>query len=205
MGGVKKPATYADIEALPEHLTGEIIDGELFVSPRPRSAHNVTQSIVCGILLTRFQLGDGGPGGWWIVSEQELHLGEQVLVPDLAGWRRERLPVMENVVGIQVVPDWVCEVLSPSTAVLDRTRKLATYAAQGVDHLWLVDPVLRTLEVFRRQERTWLLLGAFSNDDRVRAAPFDAIELDLSKWWAASPPKGAAEDGPTWTTASGSR
>jgi len=204
MAAVKKPATYADIEALPEHLTGEILDGELYVWPRPRPRHAVAESVIVTELLGPYQMGRRGPGGWWILGEPEVHLGKHVLVPDVAGWRRERLPEIPDRIGIDVAPDWVCEILSPTTAKIDRKKKLRIYAAQGVDHLWLVDPLLRTVEVYRRSGRNWEMSDVFSDDDRMRVEPFDAIELELSQWWVGSPPKGAAEDGPVWPTATGS-
>ncbi len=198
MAPERRPATYADIEALPEHLTGEIIDGELIVSPRPRPRHAVAEGGIHADLVGPFQRGRGGPGGWWILIEPELHLERQVLVPDIAGWRRERLEVIPETVGIRVAPDWLCEVLSPTTAKIDRRKKLRIYAEQGVEHVWLVDPVERLLEVYRRQGRSWLLVTTFADDDRARIEPFEAVELDLSPWWPPAPSGAAAEPAPTW-------
>ena len=125
------------------------------------------------------QFGRGGPGGWWILFEPELHLEADVLVPDLAGWRCERLPKPPETAAIDLAPDWVCEILSPSTEKLDRARKLPAYAPRGVSHAWLVNPTSRTLEVLRRDGERWVLPGTFADDAFVRAEPFEAVELDL--------------------------
>jgi Uma2 family endonuclease len=182
---VKKPgpATYADIEALPENVVGEIIDGELYVQPRPAVPHANASSNLGGMLFGPFRMGNGGPGGWIILDEPELHFRDHVLVPDIAGWRRERMPEPPNTPFITLAPDWICETLSPSTAIKDRTKKLPLYGKKGVGHIWLVDPILKTLEVFRLESNRWMLLGTFAGDDKVRAEPFDAIEIDLSVLW----------------------
>jgi Uma2 family endonuclease len=198
MAAAKKPATYADIEALPEHLVGEIIDGELIVSPRPRPAHARVEAGISADLVGPFDRGRGGPGGWWILPEPELHLERHVLVPDVAGWRRDRLPTLPDAASIALAPDWVCEVLSPSTAKIDRTRKIGVYGEQGVEHLWLVDPLSRVLEVYRRSGRTWLIAGMYADDARARIEPFAAVELDLSNWWLPRPPGVAAEAPIVW-------
>jgi Uma2 family endonuclease len=132
---------------------------------------------------SRFQFGDGGPGGWWILDEPELHLGEHVLVPDLAGWRRERLPDVRAKTHFELAPDWVCEVVSPGSARLDRGAKALIYAEQGVSHMWIVDPTARTLEVLRNQEGHWLVASVHGEDEVVRAEPFDAVELKLGRLW----------------------
>ncbi len=176
-------ATYEDIERLPEHLTGELIDGELFVSPRPAGPHTFASSGLGYELIGLFQRGLNGPGGWWIVHEPELHFGEDVLVPDLAGWRQERMAVYPRAAYVTLAPDWVCEVLSPSTAVLDRKLKLQRYARAEVRGVWLIDPALKTLEVLRLEGGRWMLLDTYSHLDRVRAEPFEAVELDLSSLW----------------------
>jgi Uma2 family endonuclease len=125
-----------------------------------------------------------GRGGWVILDEPELHLGQDILVPDIAGWRRERMPQMPEVAAFELAPDWICEVLSPSTAATDRADKLPIYAHHEVMHAWLVDPLARTLEVFRLNSQQWLLIGTYRDHVKVRAEPFDAIELDLSPLWA---------------------
>jgi Uma2 family endonuclease len=178
-----RPATYADIEALPEYRLGEIIGDELFVSPRPAPRHALATTSLVGALEGPFGRGLNGPGGWWILFEPELHWGRQVLVPDIAGWRRERMPALPDDAFFTVTPDWLCETLSPSTAVVDRTRKLDVYAEQGVDHVWLVDPGARTLEVLRRDGARWIVAENHGGDAKVRAIPFETIEIDLARLW----------------------
>lgn len=180
----RKAATYADIQALPEHLIGEIIDGELVVSPRPASPHARATSLLGGELIGPFDRGRGGPGGWILLDEPELHIVGQVMVPDLAGWRRERMPALPDVPFFELPPDWLCEVLSPSTARIDRARKMRHYAAARVGDMWLVDPGTTTLEVYRLDGDTWRLLATHEGDARVRAEPFDAIELELGALWS---------------------
>ncbi len=184
----QREATYEDLARLPEHVTGQIIAGELIASPRPANDHAVASSTLGSELLGPFQRGRGGPGGWWIVYEPELHLSKDVLVPDLVGWKRSRLPTVPREPFFSLAPDWVCEVLSPSTAGLDRVRKKHVYAREGVEYVWLVDPVGRTLEAFQLQEGRWVELGSWSGSDLVRAAPFDAIELELEALWLTDPP-----------------
>jgi Uma2 family endonuclease len=191
----RRPATYADLEALPEHVTGEIIDGTLYAWPRPRPRHSLAAIRLGSDLDLPFGRGRGGPGGWWILSEPELRLDRQVVVPDLAGWRRERMSEPPATVGIHVAPDWICEILSPTTARLDRKRKKQIYAEHGVLHLWLVDPALRTLEVYRLTQGRWLEIATFIDDDVARVEPFDAVELSLVDWWVAEPPSAASESG----------
>jgi Uma2 family endonuclease len=179
-----KPATYEDLLNLPEHLVGEIIDGELYTQPRPVPRHIRASSSLGDELVGPFDKGRDGPGGWWILDEPELHLGPNILVPDLAGWRRERMPKLPDTTWFELAPDWVCEVLLPSTAGKDRARKMPMYAANGVGHIWLLDPDLRTLEVYENTGGRWLLLRVFENDDEVSAAPFDAIAFNLAVLWA---------------------
>ena len=179
-----RPATYDDLVKLPDNLVAEIIDGELHASPRPAPAHAVAGSNLGGWLVPPFHGGRGGPGGWWILDEPELHLGKDVLVPDLAGWRRERMPSRPETAYFPLAPDWVCEVLSPSTAQIDRARKLAIYARERVTHAWLVDPLAQTLEVFQLEGGRWVLLGTHAGQEVVRAQPFDDIEIELASLWA---------------------
>lgn len=193
----KKRATYQDVLDAPEHQVAEIVDGELYLSPRPRGPHTVVASALGMELGPPFGRGRGGPGGWIILDEPELHLGEDIFVPDLAGWRRERMPgVAEDVAYFELAPDWLCEVLSPSTERLDRALKLPLYAAAGVGHAWLLHPGNRTLEVLRLHDGKWLGLAVYRDDQRVRAEPFEAIELDLSVLWAdiVPPPFRASEE-----------
>ena len=185
--GPDRRATYDDLLELPENVVGEILDGELIVSPRPASPHALARSAIGGGLFPPFNRrggGTGGPGGWWILDEPELHLHGDVVVPDVAGWRRERMPSLPSTVAFELPPDWVCEVVSPSTTRIDRKRKMPIYAREQVAHLWLVDPLARTLEVLRLEGGRWSVLAVHAGDERVRAEPFDAIELELSSWWA---------------------
>lgn len=179
-------ASYADIEALPEHVVGEIIQGELYTHPRPAPFHARAASRLGMKLGHAFDEGSDGPGGWWILDEPELHLGEEVLVPDLAGWQLETMPELPDASHFDIRPDWVCEVLSPSTEADDRAVKMPAYASAGVPHAWLLDPEIKTLEVFRLDGSRWLLITTFKGDVTVRAEPFDAVELELPALW--SPP-----------------
>jgi Uma2 family endonuclease len=183
MPGPKQPATYEDLMRVPSHQVAEILDGELIVSPRPAPRHADSSSGLVGALRAPFDRGRGGPGGWRILSEPELHLGPDVLVPDLAGWRRERLPALPEEAYFSMAPDWVCEVLSPSTASMDRVKKLRIYAREQVQHAWLVDPLARTIEVLRLENGRWSIVATFADLDVVRAEPFDALDLDLSLLW----------------------
>jgi Uma2 family endonuclease len=176
-------ATYQDLLKVPDHKVAEIVDGELYVSPRPTALHALVTSVLGGELGPPFHHGRGGPGGWWIIDEPELHLREDILVPDLAGWKRERMPEFPKSAFFTLPPDWICEVLSPSTERLDRARKLRVYAREGIAHAWLINPTPRTLEAYRRVDERWLLLSTFESDALVRAEPFDAIELDLLPLW----------------------
>ena len=132
----------------------------------------------------------GAPGGWWILIEPELHLGDDVLVPDLAGWRRARMPAIPSVPAITLAPDWVCEVTSPTTGALDRSRKMPVYARENVEHLWLVDPLAHTLEVYRLDAGRWFVVDVHADAARVRATPFEACELEIVRWWL-EPPRAA--------------
>ncbi len=190
MGTADRRATYDDLIAVPDHLVAEIIDGELFTSPRPASPHARAGMAIGHDLFGGFDGPPGGPaspGGWWILAEPELHLGPDVLVPDVAGWRIERMPAIPKVVGFTLAPDWVCEVISPSTGRLDRVRKMPVYARSGVRHLWLVDPLARTLEVYRLDAGRWTVSGLHAGDDPVRVEPFDAVALQMGRWWIPEP------------------
>ena len=175
----KMKATYDDLCALPDNMVGEIIDGELIATPRPAPKHGVAASVLGAEIVGPFQIGRGGPGGWLIIDEPELHLADHVLVPDLAGWRRERMPALPEEAWFSVAPDWVCEVLSPLTARVDRLRKMPIYASHGVGHLWLIDPDIKTLEVFRHEGESWFLVSIHGEGEKVRAEPFQAVEIDL--------------------------
>jgi Uma2 family endonuclease len=181
----KSRATYDDLLALPENVIGEIINGTLVTQPRPASPHAQAASALGGELHNPFNRGRGGPGGWIILFEPELHLrGGNILVPDLAGWRRERMPVRPDAAAFELAPDWICEVVSPATGATDRADKLPIYAQEQVRHAWLVDPIARTLEVLRLEQSHWSLVGVWRDAARVRAEPFDAIELELEALWA---------------------
>jgi Uma2 family endonuclease len=184
----KRRATYDDLLTVPDTMVAELVDGELFASPRPAVRHARVASALGGEIFGPFDKGSGGPGGWWLLDEPELHFGEDVLVPDIAGWRRERLPHLPDTAAISLAPDWVCEVISPSTERLDRSRKLGVYVREGVGHAWLINPVARTLEVYRRSESGWLMIATHADDARVRTEPFDALELDLLVLWAETRP-----------------
>lgn len=183
-----RAATYEDLLKVPDHLVAEILEGELYATPRPAVPHAVAASVLGSELGNPFQQGRGGPGGWWILDEPELHLGADVLVPDLAGWRRERLPELPDAAAITVAPDWVCEVLSPSTEALDRVPKLRIYARERVSHVWFVNPKTQTLEVLRLESGPWMLVATHDGDASVSVEPFDAISLDLFRLWGRSAP-----------------
>lgn len=180
---VRRPGSYEDILALPEHLVGELIDGELFVQSRPAGPHTEAASVLTMDLGSAFHRGRGGPGGWIFLDEPELHLRHDILVPDLAAWRRERLPEVPSTAFLTLAPDWVCEVLSPSTARKDRQRKIPIYAREQVRHVWLVDPVARFVEVLRLEGPSYLHVAVFGEEERARIEPFDAIELELGALW----------------------
>ena len=184
-------ATYADLEAVPANKVAELIRGTLYVMPRPAARHARASSALGVELGGPFDRGRGGPGGWWILDEPELHFpdptspgDEDALVPDLAGWRRERLPVLPDVAAFTLAPDWICEVVSKSTEQHDREVKMPVYAREGVRHAWLIDPVAKTLEVYTLSaEGIWGEAVRSSGTDMVRAVPFDAVGLDLSALW----------------------
>jgi Uma2 family endonuclease len=176
---------YETLLALPENLVGEILNGELYTQPRPAGPHGLAESGLNIELGGPFHKGRGGPGGWWILPEPEIHFvrDTEVAVPDLAGWRRERMPEMPRDHRFEVVPDWVCEILSPGTEKKDRAIKLPLYARYGVGHAWLVDPIERTLEAFELREGFWVLLGTLKDEDPVSMRPFDAITFSLAELW----------------------
>lgn len=176
--------TYPALGAFPSNLVAEILGGELVDSPRPRVLQTLAASAILGTLLGPYVRGLGGPGGWLLLFAPELHLvGGEVVVPDLAGWRRERLPEAPDVTVMTLTPDWVCEVLSLETVALDRGVKMLAYAHAGVEHVWLVDPDLQSLEVYRHEDGAWSLLGVHEGTQRVKAEPFGGMELELSLLW----------------------
>jgi Uma2 family endonuclease len=179
----KKYATYDDVLNAPPHLVAELIRGTLSLLPRPRMLHARSSSRLGSELGGPFDRGRGGPGGWVLLDEPELHLASDILVPDLAGWRRARMPVLPDEAFTSVAPDWVCEVLSPSTEQLDRVDKVPIYAVNRVAHVWLLSPSAKTLEVLELDGPTYRLIATHKNDERARVKPFDAIELDLGVMW----------------------
>ena len=185
----RRPATYDDLLAVPDHLVAEILDGDLHTSPRPAPRHAQATSGLTIDLGGPFDRGRGGPGGWHILAEPELHLGDDVVVPDLAGWRRTRLTELPEQAFFTQAPDWVCETLSPSTERIDRGKKLAIYAREGVAHLWLLNPVAETLEADRLEQGRWTLLVTHAGDVAARIEPFDAVELELWRLWGRSEPR----------------
>lgn len=184
MAAASAPTGYQELLALPPHVVGHIIGGELFTHPRPATPHALAASGLAEELGPPFKRGRGGPGGWVILFEPELHLGADVVVPDLAGWRRERMPETPLVPFLTLAPDSICEVLSPSTASFDRKKKLPVYVRECVRHVWLVEPETRTLEVLRLDGESYRIATVASDGDKARLEPFDAIELDLSILWA---------------------
>ena len=180
---VKSRATYQDVLDAPAHRVAEIVDGTLHTHPRPAAPHALASSALGHDLGSPFQYGRGGPGGWWIIHEPELHLGEDILVPDLAGWRRERMPDYPDTAYFTLAPDWVCEVLSASTRRLDLHGKRPVYAREGVSHLWLVDPADRSLEAFELRDRQWMPIASAKDDDPVSIPPFDAVTFSLGDLW----------------------
>jgi Uma2 family endonuclease len=188
-----KRATYEDVLAAPAHLVAQVIDGVLVTMPRPAAPHARAASTLGMDVGGPFDRGRGGPGGWHILDEPELHLGADIVVPDLAGWRRERMPTLPRGAFFTAAPDCLCEVLSPSTAGIDRGSKLAIYAREQVPHVWFVDPEARTLEVLTLDGPTYRLTAVHHGDARVRAEPFEAVELELGALWLPPEDAGSPE------------
>jgi Uma2 family endonuclease len=180
----KRKAVYEDIYKLPENMTGEIIDGEIHAFPRPHYRHGNIESLLNGELVPPYRYGrGGGPGGWIFLVEPEIMLGENLLVPDLAGWKKERLPKLPQKNWSTTPPDWICEILSPNTKGHDRIKKMPIYAQNGVNHAWLIDPVERTLEVFQLEGGRWVAVGFYGENDVVRAEPFKEAEIKMGDFW----------------------
>lgn len=176
---------WAQLEALPKHLKGEIIDGQLYVQPRPRPRHARGIGYLGHYLGGAFDYDEDGPGGWWIVPQPGIELPRAPEVsPDLAGWRRENLPELPPPgEPFRPVPDWACEVLSPSNALYDQKTKAPFYASVGVPWLWLVDTRSRTIEVRRWFDSKWIVEGVFSEEREARMPPFEAIAVPLHRLW----------------------
>jgi Uma2 family endonuclease len=182
MSAARKRATYDDLVRLPDNMVGELIDGELIASARPAIPHAIAGSALGTVIGGPFGFGVNGPGGWFVLYEPELHFADDVLVPDYAGWRRERMPDTKAAFTT-LAPDWVCEVISASTERIDRARKARIYAREGVGHMWFVNPITQTLEVYQRAEAGWLLTATHEGDAQVAAAPFDAVPFRLGLLW----------------------
>ena len=182
----KRRATFEDLLALPSNQVGQILDGELHAQPRPAARHARVASALGSRIGGPFDYDDDGPGGWIILREPELHLGPgpDVLVPDLAGWRRARIPELPEAAAFELAPDWACEVLSPSTASLDRTIKMDIYARERVGHVWLCDPSTELVEIYRGGKDMWVRVAGWHGNQKLRAEPFEAIELDLRALWS---------------------
>lgn len=180
----KNIPTYEDVLAAPPNMVAEILLGQLHLNPRPARRHGRAASILGMDLGGAFERGRGGPGGWIIFYEPELHVGSDIVVPDLAGWTTERFPLAKSEeTYFTTPPDWVCEVLSRSTARYDRTDKLTIYAREKIPFVWLVDPVIRTLEVLVLEGERWVMHGTFKDDEVVKAPPFEAVGLELGALW----------------------
>ena len=192
-GRLHRQATYQDVLDAPPHMVAEVLAGTLHLQPRPTMRHARASSVFGYVLTGPFDRGIGGPGGWWIVDEPELHLGDDIVVPDLAGWRREKMPEYPDAAYCAIPPDWACEVLSTSTRRIDLNEKRSIYAREGVSHLWFVDPEAKTLEAFELSDSRWVLLATLADDAQVALPPFDAISFRLDALW----PEGAAVDGGT--------
>ncbi|MDE0523316.1 MAG: Uma2 family endonuclease [Boseongicola sp.] len=183
-------ATYQDVLDSPLHMVAEVLAGTLHALPRPAMRHAWASSRLGGRLDRPFGPDGSDPGGWWIVDEPELHLGDDIVVPDLAGWKRETMPEYPDAAYCAIVPDWACEVLSPSTRRIDLKEKRTIYARECVSHLWFVDPDARTLESFALRDGQWVLLATLADDASVALPPFDAISFPLDALW----PAGATAD-----------
>jgi Uma2 family endonuclease len=190
-----RPAGWAEMLAAPEGVEAEVIGGELWTHARPRPEHGRAQSALSHGLFGPFDLGRGGPGGWWLINEPDVAFGEHDIVsPDVAGWRRERVPELPRQRPIPIRPDWVCEVLSPSTARRDRRDKAALYLGAGVPWYWLVDTRARLLEAFEATDGRWLRLGAWSEADVARVPPFDAVDLFVADLFPPPPAGDGGDD-----------
>ena len=176
-------ASYKDVLAAPPHMVAQVVDGSLHLHPRPVNWHGVSSTTLTMILGMPFQKGVGGPGGWVFVHEPELHLGKDILVPDLAAWRKENYIERKYKAYYSTAPDWVCEFLSPSTRKLDEGSKSDIYAREGVSHLWLLDPVSRMLKAFVAVKAAWREIAHLRDNAEVSVPPFEEISFPLSELW----------------------
>jgi Uma2 family endonuclease len=180
----KKPATYEDLFDLPEHLVAEILDGEPFVSPRPGPYETNVSLLLGTILVHEFGPESSGRDEWRIVLQPELHLGADTITPDLAGWRRERMPKLPSGPQFDLAPDWVCETTSAGTVRLDRMRKRPCYARHAIPWLWMLDAGERSLEAYELLDSHWMFVGIYADEEKVRTVPFDAVEIALRDLWS---------------------
>ncbi len=183
-----KSATYVDIEALPEHVVGEILFGHLVTHPRPVRRHGGAGSALGALCTTTYEFGADGPGGWVFVDEPELHLGPHIVVRDIAGWRREHVTEPADKPFFEVAPDWACEILSPSTEKYDKGDKRRINAHYAVQHMWHLDPRSKVLEVFALRDRNWLLTDTFIDEEVVNAPPVDQLTFSLGLLWPFDEP-----------------
>lgn len=185
----KKSSLYERLLALPDNVIGEIINGELVVSPRPGGMHLLAASVLNRRIGSPFSDGIGGPGGWWILEGPEIEFEneKQHYVPDLAGWKKERMPQVPVGHIFTVVPDWVCEIVSPSSRRYDRIEKFKVYGLHGVGYYWVIDPEAQSLEAYQLENGRWLAIGGFSQTERARVPPFETVEIDLALLWPAPP------------------
>ena len=175
---------YKELCDLPSNVVGEIINEELVVMPRPASKHARASSALGMLIGGPFDLGNNGSGGWWILFEPELRFPDDVIVPDIAGWEKERMPVYPDVKQFELSPDWVCEILSPSTARYDRISKIQIYAENKVPYYWIVDPLNKILEILVLNGKTYKLSFVFDKNSLVKAPPFEELEFNLGSLWA---------------------
>lgn len=180
---IKKKPAYQEWLGLPDNVIGEILSDELHVSPRPSPKHSFSTSRILGQLNDPFNVGKGGPGGWVILFEPEIHLESNIVVPDVAGWRKERMLELPDESFFSTIPDWICEVISPSTAVLDRVKKMPLYSQKGLKYFWLVDPSLKTLEVYENLQGKWSLIQTYANEKKSKIIPFHDYEFDIQSLW----------------------
>jgi Uma2 family endonuclease len=186
MKPARRPAHYDLILDVADTKVAEIIDGELIVSPRPASPHAYAGLGIVRDLGGAFHRPPGdsrGPGGWWLLFEPELHFGDDVIVPDQAGWRQARMSKVPRVAAFTLAPDWICEIVSPTTGHIDRGRKMRIYGREGVPWLWFVDPLLRTIEIYALRDGEWVVKTVYSGNAPARLAPFEAVELEIARWW----------------------
>jgi Uma2 family endonuclease len=181
--------TLADLDALPPGTVGEIINGVLYTMTRPRARHQRTMTRIGSAVGEPFDMGHGGPGGWWIVTGPGIELpNTPEISPDVAGWRRERMPELPGDEPIRLVPDWVCEILSRTTRRHDQLIKMPYYAEVGVPYSWIVDLEARVLTAQRLESRHWVTIGTYSDETEARIAPFDAVPLNVADWWPPAVP-----------------